>query len=42
MKIVPSLAAALLAALSMAAAHAAPSLLFIGNIFPYAQGSAVH
>jgi len=42
LRIVPSLAAALLAVLSAAAAHAAPSLLFIGNSFTYAQGSAVH
>ena len=42
MKIVPALAVALLAALSTAAAPAAPSLLFIGNSFTYAQGSAVH
>jgi hypothetical protein len=41
LRIVPPLAA-LLAALSAAAAHAAPSLLFIGNSFTYAQGSAVH
>jgi len=34
--------AALVAALSAAAAHAAPSLLFVGNSFTYAQGSAVH
>jgi hypothetical protein len=42
LRIVSPLAAALLAALSAAAAHAAPSLLFIGNSFTYAQGSAVH
>jgi len=42
LKIVPALAVALLAALSTAAAPAAPSLLFIGNSFTYAQGSAVH
>jgi hypothetical protein len=42
LKIVPSIAAAVLAALSIAAAHAASSLLFIGNSFTYAQGSAVH
>ena len=35
------IAVAVLAALS-AAAHAAPSILFIGNSFTYAQGSAVH
>ncbi|HEY8974318.1 MAG TPA: hypothetical protein VIN75_08875, partial [Burkholderiaceae bacterium] len=42
MRIVSSLTAALLAGLSAASAHAAPSLLFIGNSFTYGQGSAVH
>jgi len=42
LKFVPSLVAALLAALSTSVAGAAPSLLFIGNSFTYAQGSAVH
>lgn len=42
MRIFPTLAATLLAALCAAAAHAAPSLLFVGNSFTYAQGSAVH
>jgi len=34
--------ALLAAALASGAAHAAPSILFIGNSFTYAQGSAVH
>jgi len=42
LRIVSSLTAALLAGLSAASAHAAPSLLFIGNSFTYGQGSAVH
>jgi hypothetical protein len=42
LRIVASLAAIGLSALAATAAHAAPSLLFIGNSFTYAQGSAVH
>ena len=41
MRPLPLLAAALLAGLSVASAHAG-SILFIGNSFTYAQGAAVH